>query len=68
MTDGTKTITTKVWYKSKVLWVNIIALIALMAQMAYGFVIAPEEQAAIIIVINLILRAATGSGLTLFSQ
>lgn len=55
----------KVWYKSKTLWTNIIALIALLVQAQYGFIILPEEQLAILAVINLILRGLTGSGLQL---
>jgi len=55
----------KVWYKSKTLWTNIIALIALLVQAQYGFIILPEEQIAILAVINLILRGLTGSGLQL---
>ena len=55
----------KVWYKSKTLWTNIIALIVLLVQAQYGFIILPEEQIAILAVINLILRGLTGSGLQL---
>ena len=55
---------TKAWWKSKTLWVNIIALAALLIQSQYGFIVSVEEQAAIIIVANLILRVATGEGLT----
>ena len=55
----------KPWYHSKTIWLNVIAAIVIIAQMGFGFVIDPEAQAAIIIVINLILRAATGKGLTL---
>ena len=55
----------KKWYRSKTLWVNIIAMGAMLAQSFYGFVIAPEEQAAIIVIINLVLRAITKEGLEL---
>jgi len=50
----------KKWYLSKTLWVNIIALTAIIAQTTTGFVIDPASQAAILAVINLILRAVTG--------
>ncbi len=53
----------KLWWKSKTLWVNIIALVAMIIQANYGFIVAAEEQAAIIIVVNLILRAITKTGL-----
>lgn len=56
---------TKPWWRSKTIWVNLIALIALIAQGMFGFVISVEEQAAIIIFINLILRAITNEGLAL---
>lgn len=49
----------KKWYLSKTLWANVIALVAMLAQANYGFIIAPEEQAAIIVVANLVLRVVT---------
>lgn len=55
----------KVWYRSKTLWVNLIAVVALIAQAQYGFVIAPAEQVGILAVINVILRAITNEGLTM---
>jgi uncharacterized membrane protein len=61
MVDETK----KVWWKSKTLWVNVIAMVVLIAQSQTGFAIAIEEQAAIIVVLNLILRAITKTGLEL---
>ena len=54
----------KPFWRSKTLWVNTLALIALILQGQFGFVIGPEEQAAIIIVANLILRAFTNTGIT----
>ncbi|RLI82619.1 hypothetical protein DRP04_03560 [Archaeoglobales archaeon] len=45
--------------KSKTFWVNLIALIALIVQTQTGFVVTPEEQTAIVVVINMILRAIT---------
>jgi hypothetical protein len=53
----------KQWYQSKTIWINVVALLALIAQIRTGFVISPTEQIAIITVINLMLRAITGSGL-----
>lgn len=38
----------KVWYRSKTLWINLIAVVALIAQAQYGFVIAPTGQAGIL--------------------
>lgn len=44
---------------SKTFWINLIALIALIVQTQFGFVIGAEEQIAIIAVINLVLRVVT---------
>lgn len=49
----------KTWYTSKTLWVNAIAALALIVQSRYGFVIDAEIQAAILTIINLILRIST---------
>lgn len=53
----------KKWYKSKTLWINIIALIAILAQTQHGFIIHPEEQAALLTIINLALRMITNTEL-----
>ncbi len=50
----------KQFYESKTLWVNAIALVAILVQGFTGFIIDPEAQAAILVVINLVLRAVTG--------
>lgn len=49
----------KKWYHSKTLWVNTIAIVAIIAQAHYGFVINPEEQVGLLAIVNLILRAVT---------
>lgn len=55
----------KSWWSSKTLWVNAIAMLALAVQsFGTGFVIAPEQQAALLVVINLILRVLTKTELT----
>uniref|UniRef100_A0A6M3IPG4 Holin n=1 Tax=viral metagenome TaxID=1070528 RepID=A0A6M3IPG4_9ZZZZ len=55
----------KKWYKSKTLWMNGIAAVAIVYQMVTGSQFASaEEQAGIIVVINLVLRLITKSGLT----
>jgi hypothetical protein len=53
----------KTWYTSKTLWLNIIAVIALLLQTQYGFVLDPEAQAGALAIINLILRLVTGAPL-----
>jgi len=55
----------KKWYKSKTFWVNIIMGVAIAVQWHYGFVVAPEEQAGLVVVINLLLRGLTKTGLEL---
>ena len=53
----------KKWYSSKTLWVNAIAALAILVQTQTGFAIDAETQAAILVVINLVLRAVTHSTL-----
>jgi len=53
----------KKWIRSKTLWVNIIAIVAIILQTEYGFVISPEVEVAALGMINLILRAITKEGL-----
>jgi uncharacterized membrane protein len=55
----------KEFYKSKTLWVNLIAFVALVAQIIFGFAIDAETQVGLLAVINLILRLVTKSGLVL---
>ena len=55
----------KPWYTSKTLWVNAIAFVALALQsFGTGFVIGVEEQAGILIVLNILLRIITKTGLS----
>ncbi len=46
-------------YLSKTLWVNLIALLALLAQSFMGAVIDLEAQAAILATVNVFLRLVT---------
>ena len=55
---------TKRWYTSKTLWANLLAIVALIAQTEFGYVLDVEAQAALLAVINLILRALTKKGLS----
>ena len=54
----------KSWWKSKTLWVNVLALIGLGVQSQTGFAIDPALQGGILGVVNVILRALTGESLT----
>ena len=49
----------KAFYLSKTFWVNLIALIAIVLQSKFGYVSSPENQMAILGVINVILRIVT---------
>lgn len=50
----------KKWYTSKTVWVNVIALAAVVAQAQTGKeVIGVETQGVILTVVNLVLRAIT---------
>jgi hypothetical protein len=47
------------WYKSKTLWVNAIAIVGIVFESMFGYPIEPEAQLGILAVINLILRVVT---------
>jgi len=53
----------KKWIRSKTLWVNIIAIVAIILQAEYGFVVNPELELAALGFVNLILRKYTNEGL-----
>ena len=55
---------TKRWYTSKTLWLNLLAIVALIAQRQFGYILDAEAQAALLAVINLILRIITKKGLS----
>ena len=55
---------TKRWYTSKMVWVNLLAIAALVAQGQFGYLLDAEAQAALLAVINLLLRALTKKGLS----
>jgi len=59
-----KAMNTKRWYTSKTLWANLLAIVALVAQAEFGYALDVEAQAALLAVINLILRALTKKGLS----
>jgi hypothetical protein len=54
---------TKAWYLSKTLWFNCIAMLALLLQTRYGFVLDVEAQAGLLTVVNILLRAVTNAKL-----
>lgn len=54
----------KPWYTSKTLWVQVIAGAAIAIQSQTGFVISGELQAAVLLLVNVAVRAFTSSELT----
>ena len=54
----------KATWKSRTFWVNIIAVVALVAQNRWGYVIDGEGQAALLLVVNMVLRACTSEPLS----
>ncbi|MCX8207421.1 MAG: hypothetical protein N3G75_06275 [Methanothrix sp.] len=44
---------------SRTFWLNVIALVAIVLQDTFGFVITPEEQMAILAVVNIFVRLLT---------
>lgn len=56
----------KPFYRSRTFWINLIALAAFVAQAATdNIIISPEAQAAILTVLNLVLRFRTTEGVGL---
>jgi hypothetical protein len=56
---------TKKIYQSKTIIVNVISLVVIIVQIQTGFVISIQEQAAILTVINIVLRLATKEAVTI---
>ena len=54
---------TKSFWQSKTLWLNFIAAAAGVLQTYTGFVVSPEVQAAVLIILNVILRLVTKSAI-----
>lgn len=54
----------KPFYTSKTLWTNVIAALALFVQQQYGYVVDPSLQAYALMVVNLVLRTVTKTGLS----
>jgi len=64
-TLATSDVTTgKDWYKSRTLWVNVLAVGFAIIQTQTGFVAAPELQMVALSVVNMILRQVTKEPLT----
>jgi hypothetical protein len=57
--------TAKPFWESKTFKMNVIAILATYLAPKLGIVIGPEDQVAILAVVNLVLRAVTNSPVTL---
>lgn len=54
----------KPFWLSRTFWVNTLALLALLAQTQWGFIVGPEYQALALTFVNLILRKITTTAVT----
>lgn len=54
----------KPFWLSRTFWVNTLALLAILAQTQWGFVIGAEYQALALTLVNLVLRKITRSPVT----
>jgi len=50
---------TKPWYVSKTIWANVLMYVAMIASKQFGFEVSVEEQGAVLLLVNVILRAVT---------
>ena len=50
----------KPFYLSKTLWVNLVAIVAIVIQSYTSYALPPEIQVTVFALINLVLRATTG--------
>ena len=53
----------KSYLKSRTIWVNTLALVALVLQAQFGFVLTSEAQGAVLILLNIILRFDTDTAI-----
>ena len=49
----------KDWWKSKTLWINLIAVGSIIVRAEFGLVLIPEAEIIILAAINMILRKIT---------
>ena len=54
----------KDWYKSKTLWMNLIATVGIIIRAEFGLTLTPEAELFILVVINGILRCITKEEIT----
>ena len=49
----------KKWYRSKLIWANLLGIISILLQSHFGLWIPPEMQVMILSIINIVLRMIT---------
>ena len=49
----------KPWYLSKTFYINIIALVGMIVQSKWGWVLQPEREMLVLGIVNMILRTVT---------
>jgi hypothetical protein len=49
----------KDWYKSRTLWVNVIAIANIILRAELGLTLTPEAEVGILVIINFVLRKIT---------
>lgn len=49
----------KSWYKSRIVWLNVLAAVALFLQQQFGYVFSVEIQGLVLMVLNTLLRFDT---------
>jgi len=54
----------KKWYKSRTLWANALAAVAMFIERQYGFGVPVELQLQLLAAVNIVLRLDTDSGLS----
>lgn len=58
----------KVWWRSKTIWLNFLALAAAIFQAKYGLVLDATTQGAILATLNLVFRSITKEPLGLQAE
>lgn len=58
----------KSWYRSKVLWVNVLAVLAMLAEEYLKTGLSAEDQVSILAVVNIALRVITREPLVIIQR
>lgn len=55
----------KSFLKSRTIWINVLGLVALFLQSQFGYILIPEAQSAVLLLLNLVLRFDTSEPISL---